>query len=139
MPRVSICHNSFGEKSILKLFSSYVFRLLGLSVLALFIATGCRINSNLSDKAYQKAWERNRNQTGIEFSNYNRRQELVNNPNSILWCTFSLENPSSPLVTIPIQGKLTSSKKRPFGQYTVNQDQLATPPVTEPYWEVSFT
>lgn len=112
----------------MKLLPTHVFKLLGLSVLALFIATGCRTNSSVSDKAYSEAWSKNRNQTGIEFSNYNRRQELVNDPNTILWCTFSLENPSSPLVTIPVQGKLTSSGKRPFRQYSVNEDELATPP-----------
>lgn len=112
----------------MKLLPSHVFRLLGLSGLALFIATGCSSSNTVKSKAYNDAWKRNRDQTGIEFSNYNRRQELVNDPNTILWCTFSIDNPSSPLVTIPVQGKLTSSKKRPFGQYTVNQDELATAP-----------
>ncbi|MGF1677044.1 MAG: hypothetical protein ACFCUV_25665 [Rivularia sp. (in: cyanobacteria)] len=105
----------------MKLLSSHVFRLLGFSALTLFITNGC--STTVSDKAYDDALDRNRDQTGIEFSNYNRRQELVNDPNTILWCTFSLENPSSPLVTIPVQGKLTSSGKRPF-----YQDEASTTP-----------
>ena len=45
----------------------------------------------------------------VEFNNYNRAQELYDDPNSILWCTTTWSNPSAPLVTYPIAGKLTSS------------------------------
>ncbi len=50
----------------------------------------------------------------IEFKNYNERQKLADNPTTILWCTSAFPVPSSPLFTIPIVGKLTSSTKRPF-------------------------
>lgn len=46
---------------------------------------------------------------GVEFSNYNKAQEIYDNPSTIIWCTTSFPNPSSPLITVPIAGKLTSS------------------------------
>lgn len=45
----------------------------------------------------------------VEFNNYNKAQELYDDPSSILWCTTSFPTASSPLVTFPIAGKLTSS------------------------------
>ncbi len=51
---------------------------------------------------------------GVEFNNYNNRQKLADNPSTILWCTFAWPIPSSPLVTVPIVGKLTSGTKRPL-------------------------
>jgi hypothetical protein len=45
----------------------------------------------------------------VEFHNYNRAQQVYDDPSNILWCTFSFNNPSSPLVTVPVTGKLTSS------------------------------
>jgi len=50
----------------------------------------------------------------VEFSNYNTRQKISDDPTTILWCTTSFGNPSSPLITVPIAGKLTSGSKRPF-------------------------
>lgn len=45
-----------------------------------------------------------------DYVNYDRAyKEVWDNPTSILWCTFSFNNPSSPLVTVPVQTKLTSS------------------------------
>ena len=44
-----------------------------------------------------------------ELSNYNRAQKVYDDPSNILWCTFSFNNASSPLVTVPVTGKLTSS------------------------------
>jgi hypothetical protein len=44
-----------------------------------------------------------------EFKNYTAAQRLYANPNTIVWCTTTWGNASSPLVTIPIAGKLTSS------------------------------
>lgn len=44
-----------------------------------------------------------------DFLNYNAAQKLYANKNSIIWCTTTWGNPSAPMVTIPIAGKLTSS------------------------------
>lgn len=51
---------------------------------------------------------------GLEFKNYNRRQELADDPTVILWCTSAFPIPSSPLFTVPVVGKLSSGNKRPF-------------------------
>lgn len=50
----------------------------------------------------------------VEYKVYDRRLRLVDNPNTIWWCTTSFNNPSSPIFTVAIQGKLTSGGKRPF-------------------------
>ena len=50
----------------------------------------------------------------VEYRNYNRRQQLADDPTSILWCTSAFPVPGSPMFTIPIVGKLTSGSKRPF-------------------------
>lgn len=49
----------------------------------------------------------------IEFKNYEKRQIIADNPQTILWCTASFPNSTSPIFTFPIVGKLTSSTKRP--------------------------
>jgi hypothetical protein len=46
---------------------------------------------------------------GVEFSNYNKAQELYDSPSTIIWCTSAFPIPNSPLFTVPIAGKLTSS------------------------------
>ena len=50
----------------------------------------------------------------VEFHNYNRRQELVDQPNTIWWCTAYYNNPNIKPVTVPIAGKITSGTKRPY-------------------------
>lgn len=59
----------------------------------------------------------------VEFNNYNRAQELADDPNSILWCTTTWGNPSAPLVTVPIAGKMTSSSVSFFPGSKVDYDQ----------------
>jgi hypothetical protein len=56
----------------------------------------------------------------VEGRNYNWRQEIADDPSMIVWCTFFPQNPSSPMITVPILGKLTSGGKRPFRQYDLN-------------------
>lgn len=46
---------------------------------------------------------------GVEFNNYNRAQKVYDSPDTIIWCSTTWGNPSAPIVTIPIAGKLTSS------------------------------
>lgn len=48
-------------------------------------------------------------QNDVELSNYNRAQELYDQPASIIYCTAFPSNASAPIVTVPIAGKLTSS------------------------------
>lgn len=56
----------------------------------------------------------------VELNNYNNRQRIADDPSTILWCTSAFPIPSSPLFTIPILGKLTSSTKRPTPSTTTN-------------------
>jgi hypothetical protein len=45
-----------------------------------------------------------------EYQNYMKAQEQVyDDPANILWCTASFNNDASPIFTVPIAGKLTSS------------------------------
>lgn len=58
----------------------------------------------------------------VEMRNINWKQEIADDPATIMWCTFSWpgfagasdNSAAGNLVTIPIAGKLTSSGKRPF-------------------------
>lgn len=50
----------------------------------------------------------------IEASNYNKRQEISDQPSTILWCTAFPSNPSAPAITVPVVGKITSGSKRPY-------------------------
>lgn len=45
----------------------------------------------------------------VELQHYEKAQKLFADPATILWCTTTWGNPSAPMVTIPIAGKLTSS------------------------------
>ena len=45
----------------------------------------------------------------VEGHNYNRAQELYDNPATIIWCTAFPQSNTDPIVTIPVAGKLTSS------------------------------
>lgn len=54
----------------------------------------------------------------VEFKNYNKREIISDDPTTILWCTAAFPIPGSPLFTIPIVGKLTSSNKRPYPDST---------------------
>lgn len=44
-----------------------------------------------------------------DYQNFFKSQELYDNPSTILWCTFTWGNANSPMVTVPVAGKLTSS------------------------------
>lgn len=45
----------------------------------------------------------------VEFNNYNRAQKLYDSPNTIIWCSAFPPGANQPIITTPIQGKLTSS------------------------------
>lgn len=45
----------------------------------------------------------------VEYNNYNNAQKLYDSPSTIIWCTTTWGNPSSPIITVPVAGKLTSS------------------------------
>lgn len=45
----------------------------------------------------------------VELENYNRAQELYDDPAAIQWCTMFPPSDTAPIVTTPIAGKLTTS------------------------------
>lgn len=48
-------------------------------------------------------------ENNVELDNYNRSQELYDDPAAIQWCTAFPSSNSAPIITLPIAGKLTTS------------------------------
>lgn len=64
-----------------------------------------------------------------EQRNYNKAQEIYNDPTTILWCSVMPEASTTPIITVPIKGKLTSSSTtafRPEEAWDVRDDDLPT-------------
>ncbi|MCC3299654.1 hypothetical protein [Arthrobacter caoxuetaonis] len=79
-------------------------------------ASGCTASQTASYEVNAKANSRSPYlpKNDVEFENYNEAQKLFDDPNSIIWCTSTLPNDSSPIFTVPIRGKLTSSSTSYF-------------------------
>lgn len=58
----------------------------------------------------------------VDYNNYYKAQELYDSPSTIIWCTTSFGTTGSPLVTVPITGKLTSSSVSLFPNTQVHLD-----------------
>lgn len=56
----------------------------------------------------------------VEYDNYNKAQELFDNPSAIIWCTAFPNGGSAPVITTPIKGKLTSSSTSYFAGSDAN-------------------
>lgn len=95
-----------------------VRKMLWFIVAVAVLMVGCVTTA--ADKARQEATDRAESRSpyvqknDVEFSNYNRRQQVADDPSAILWCTSAFPLPSSPLFTVPVVGKLTSGNKRPY-------------------------
>lgn len=84
---------------------------------AIAVLTGCTSDNASSTEAYKETDAQAKARepqvyhpvNDVEFNNYNDAQKLYDDPNTIIWCTTAWTNPSAPLVTYPIRGKLTSS------------------------------
>lgn len=93
-----------------------IYALVSILVGFVLLFTAC----TAQDQAYYQAVEDAQNRdyyvphNDVEGRNYNWRQEIADDPSMILWCTFFPTNPSSPMITVPIMGKLTSGSKRPY-------------------------
>lgn len=92
-----------------------------IAVLAIFfviaaLVSGCTSQQTAVSDAQTLAANRNfyRPTYDVEFNNYNNRLKIADQPTTIWWCTSSFNQPSSPMFTVPIVGKLTSGSKRPF-------------------------
>lgn len=58
-------------------------------------------------------------QNDVEFDNYNRAQKLYDSPDTIIWCSTTWGNSNSPIITVPVAGKLTSSSTTFFNPVSV--------------------
>lgn len=58
----------------------------------------------------------------VEFKNYTAAQKLYASPDTIIWCTAFPQSSTAPIVTVPIQGKLTSSSVSFFPSSRVKYD-----------------
>lgn len=67
----------------------------------------------------------------VEFKNFNRAQELYDNPAAIQWCTAFPSSTSAPIITTPIAGKLTTSSTSYFSP-TERQTNSSGAMVNEP-------
>lgn len=117
-----------------------MFRRFSPAVLAAFVfvlaACGAVYATNQRDDAYNQVAKKATHRAGylptndVEWNNYNRAQKLYDDQSSIIWCTTTWGNASSPLVTIPIAGKLTSSSTSVFSpEHQVgDSDTLAMAP-----------
>lgn len=66
----------------------------------------------------------------VELKNFNKAQELYDNPAAIQWCSAFPSSNSAPIITIPIAGKLTTSSSSFFDPTTINKyngTQAVTP------------
>lgn len=94
--------------------------LIGATAAALALTLSACGTETISSDAYDDISSKAANRTpyipsnDVEYENYNKAQELYDSPESIIWCTTSWGNPSAPLVTTPIVGKLTSSSTSYF-------------------------
>jgi hypothetical protein len=83
------------------------------------LVAGCGGNSE-RDHARQEAKENQKHfvpyipKNGVEGANYNKAQELYDDPATIIWCTAFPQSSTEPLITVPVAGKLTSSTVSAF-------------------------
>ena len=88
---------------------------LALATLAALTLSGCDIIETPTSQAQREVENKAADRQAyvpsndVEFTNYNRAQEVYDSPESIIWCTTTWGSDSSPLITVPVAGKLTSS------------------------------
>lgn len=90
---------------------------MGLAAIGALTLTGCGVSGPPTevDKANHEVEKKASDRkpylpvNDVEFNNYNKSQELYDDPASIQWCTIQPQANTAPMVTIPVAGKLTSS------------------------------
>ena len=98
-------------------------------VFGLFLtAAGCAPQDNPDEKAAVQAKVDGRKayipQNDVEFKNYNKSQELYDNPAAIQWCTAFPSSASAPIITVAIAGKLTTSGTSYFSPTSVRESSV---------------
>lgn len=101
-----------------------VLATLGSVVVVIAVVAACGASASTGDKtsagkahasAANSAASKNKEfkvpavSNNTEYHNYYNAQKLYDDPTTIIWCTTTWGNANSPLVTVPIAGKLTSS------------------------------
>lgn len=71
-------------------------------------------------KPFQPPWP------STEYKNYDRAQKLYASPTTIIWCTAFAPASTSPVITIPVAGKLTSSSVSFFPSTRVKLHQWSS-------------
>lgn len=92
---------------------------LALAVMAITALSGCSAQAETQNAVDKKAESRSGFQpvNDVEYNNYIAAQKLYDDPNTIIWCTTSFASSASPLITVPIRGKLTSSSTSFFAAF----------------------
>ena len=78
-------------------------------------ASSCETSESNESKAYNDVKEKADNRTpyiphnDVEFNNYVKAQKLQDSPETIIWCSVMPQANTTPIITVPIAGKLTSS------------------------------
>jgi hypothetical protein len=90
----------------------------GLGVFMAALSMACTPQEEAIERAEEVAANRAiyEMRNDVEFQNYTKRWMLADDPTAIIWSTSSFNTPSSPIFTVPIVGKLTSSAKGPYGR-----------------------
>lgn len=88
---------------------------LGAALIAALTACGSNLDTSRSDaEKHAQARTPYTTKNDVEFNNYNTRQQIADDPTTILWCTTQFPVSGTQPVTFPIVGKLTSGTKRPY-------------------------
>lgn len=100
--------------------------ILALSAIAVTGLAGCTSGGDTSEyKAVEEKAASNKAyipENDVELRNYNKAQELYDNPTAIQWCTAFPSSNSAPIITMPIAGKLTSSSASYFAPTDVHEN-----------------
>lgn len=93
--------------------------------------TGCSAQQNNKDELDQVKQKAQNSKAylpknTVELDNYNKAQEIYDNPASIQWCTAFPSSNSAPIITMPIAGKLTTSATSYFSPTEVYSDSNGT-------------
>jgi hypothetical protein len=99
--------------------------LAGIGTLAVTLtACGGGQPSSQEDQVAQKASKSKAYipQNDVELRNYNKAQELYDDPAAIQWCTAFPSSNSAPIITVPIAGKLTTSATSYFSPTKMEGD-----------------
>jgi hypothetical protein len=94
--------------------------------------TGLQASQAVAKKNISAAYVQ---KNALDFRNYNSKQQITDDPSTIMWCTLYPGTIGQEPVTYAFAGKVTSSTKTPYppynyddrGNYTFTQEPVAGP------------